>query len=140
MSSGSYNVWDKFMTPFGEALWYVRLSLDSGTYTARVSALGDSYKKWGGDFFDSTLYLNESRLRSWYGDEWVRHEIPDEKWAPAQPENETSRNYLLAQKEEPMDGYSSMWQSVGIAAATGFSLALCIYTSKRVKANRTDSD
>jgi len=140
MSSGSHDVWDEFMTPFGEARWLCYLDLDSGTYTASVYALGDTYEKWGGDFFKSKLYLNESRLRSWYGDGWGGIEIPDEKWAPAQPENETSRNYLLAQKEEPMDGYSSMWQSVGIAAATGFSLALCIYTSKRVKANRTDSD
>ena len=145
MTTGKSWKMENFMTPFGEARWVVILDLDDETYqySTRVEILNDdSWNDWGGRklFFKSYINLNEGSIKAWYGDDWVKHEITDEKWAPAWPENETSRNYLLAQKEEPIDGYSSMWQSVGIAAATGFSLALCIYTSKRVKANRTDSD
>ena len=124
MSSGSHDVLGKFMTPFGEAQWNCDLDLDSGTYTSSVFAIGRTYEKWGSHFFKSYLYLNESSLRNVYGDFWVKIEIPDEKWAPAQPENETSRNF--GQKEEPMDDDSSMCLGLGIAAATGFSLALCI--------------
>ena len=68
------------------------------------------------------------------------HQITDSEWAPDTPENETSRIWLLAEKHEEEEESFGFFKGVGIAAATTFSLGLCLYANKRIKANRTDSD
>ena len=77
---------------------------------------------------------------AYYGRDMVCSDISDEKWAPSTPENATSRIWLLAEKEETAEESNGFLSGVGIAAASTLSLALCVYTTKRVKANRTDTD
>jgi|Transcript_31737 hypothetical protein len=96
---------------------------------------------------ECALFSGYFDLTSGYAcNKWIGHEqdcfsLEGSGYAPTTDENRSTRVWLLGKNSQDSSsaGFDAK-TTVGVAAALLTTLALGVYTSKRVRANRTDSD